>query len=53
MKIESIELRQITPLTLERFAAELADDGVGAPTIRKAMSMIQGMLGRAVAWAQV
>jgi integrase len=49
-RLGHLELRQITPLTLERFAAELADDGVGAPTIRKAMSMLQGMLGRAVAW---
>jgi len=49
-RLGHLELRQITPLTLEQFAAELADDGVGAPTIRKAMSMLQGMLGRAVAW---
>jgi integrase len=49
-RLGHLELRQITPLTLERFGAELADDGVGAATIRKAMSMLQGMLGRAVAW---
>ncbi|MGZ4288677.1 MAG: tyrosine-type recombinase/integrase [Solirubrobacteraceae bacterium] len=49
-RLGHLELRQITPLTLEHFAAELADDGVGAATIRKAMSMLQGMLGRAVAW---
>jgi integrase len=49
-RLGHLQLRQITPLTLERFAAELADDGVGAATIRKAMSMLQGMLGRAVAW---
>jgi integrase len=49
-RLGHLELRQITPLTLEQFAAELADDGVGAATIRKAMSMLQGMLGRAVAW---
>jgi integrase len=49
-RLGHLELRQITPLALEQFAAELADDGVGAATIRKAMSMLQGMLGRAVAW---
>jgi integrase len=49
-RLGHLELRQITPLTLEQFAAELADDGAGAATIRKAMSMLQGMLGRAVAW---
>ena len=49
-RLGHLELRQITPLTLEQFAAELADDGFGAATIRKAMSMLQGMLGRAVAW---
>ncbi|MGZ4239052.1 MAG: N-terminal phage integrase SAM-like domain-containing protein [Solirubrobacteraceae bacterium] len=39
-RLGHLELRQITPLTLEHFAAELADHGVGAATIRKAMSML-------------
>ncbi len=43
-------LRNLTPEVLARFRADLAAAGVGDPTIRKLMSIVQGVLQRAVEW---
>jgi hypothetical protein len=43
-------LRNLTPEVLARFRADLGAAGVGDPTIRKLMSIIQGVLQRAVEW---
>jgi integrase len=43
-------LRNLTPEVLARFRADLAGAGVGDPTIRKLMSIVQGVLQRAVEW---
>jgi integrase len=43
-------LRNLTPEVLARFRADLAAGGVGDPTIRKLMSIVQGVLQRAVEW---
>jgi integrase len=45
-----MELRQITPLVLSEFVAELHDDGVGVPTIRSCLGLLQSMFARAVEW---
>jgi hypothetical protein len=37
-------LRNLTPEVLARFRADLAAAGVGDPTIRKLMSIVQGVL---------
>jgi integrase len=46
-------LRELTPEIVARFRADLERDGVGAPTVRKALSMLQGMLSRAVEWRRI
>lgn len=43
-------LRDLTPEVLARFRADLARAGVGDATIRKALSIVQGVLQRAVEW---
>lgn len=43
-------LRNLTPEVLARFRADLAASDVGDPTIRKLMSIVQGVLQRAVEW---
>ena len=47
-RLGEYELRRITPAVIAEFADELRNDGVGAPTIRKVLSLLQGILGRAV-----
>lgn len=49
-RIGHLQLRQITPAVVDRLKSDLQDDGVGAPTIRKAMSLLQAILREAVAW---
>lgn len=52
-RVGHLELRQITPAVVDRLKTDLQDDGVGAPTIRKAMSLLQAMLRQAVAWDRI
>ena len=47
-RLGHMELRAITPGVVARFRADLEAAGVGAPTVRKTMSMLQAMLRRAV-----
>lgn len=49
-RVGHLELRKITPAVVDRLKTDLQNDGVGAPTIRKAMSLLQAMLREAVAW---
>jgi integrase len=49
-RLGQLQLRQITPNIVDQLKTELQNDGVGAPTIRKAMSLLQAMLRQAVAW---
>jgi integrase len=49
-RLGGMELRQITPLVLSEFVAELQQDGAGAPTIRSCLGLLQGMFARAVEW---
>jgi integrase len=44
------QLRQITPLVLSEFILELQEGGVGTPTIRSCLGLLQGMFARAVEW---
>jgi integrase len=46
-------LRNLTPQIIARFRADLAAAGVGDPTIRKLMSIVQGVLQRAVEWQRL
>jgi integrase len=47
-RLGHLELRAITPGVIARFRTDLEAAGVGAPTIRKTMSMLQAMFRRAV-----
>ena len=49
-RLGGYRLRNLTPEVLARFRADLAAAGVGDPTIRKLMSIVQGVLQRAVEW---
>jgi integrase len=51
-RICQLPMRQITPLVLYEYAAELEDDGVGAATIRGVLGMLQSMFQRAVEWGK-
>ena len=51
-RISQLPMRQITPLVLYEYAAELEDDGVGAATIRCVLGMLQSMFQRAVEWGK-
>ena len=46
-------LRDLTPQSVARYRAELEADGVGVEAIRKTLTMMQGVLQRAVEWQRV
>lgn len=52
-RIGGFELRQLTPELLEAFQADLRAAGVGDPTIRKTLAVVQGVLTRAVIWRRI
>jgi len=47
------ELRRLTPALIERFQADLRRQGVGDPTIIKTLTLLQGMLQRAIVWGRI
>jgi integrase len=47
-RLGELELRQLTPAVIAGFAAELRRDGIGDSTVRKVLSLLQGVLSRAV-----
>lgn len=52
-RLGHLELRQITPGVVARLKSDLQADGVGAPTIRKTLSLLQAMLRQALAWDRI
>ncbi len=52
-RLGSMRLNAITPEAVERFRAELEADGVGQPTIYRALALLQGILRRAVEWRRI
>lgn len=48
-----LQLRRLTPETLIRWRAAMTEQGVGDPTIRKAMAIVQSILARAVEWLRI
>lgn len=52
-RLGSMRLSTITPEVVERFRAELEADGVGQPTIYRALALLQGILRRAVEWRRI
>lgn len=47
-RLGGYELREITPMVVEDFREQMTRANVGAPTQRKAMMLVQGILRRAV-----
>src|SRR5215212_8469378 len=52
-RLGHLQLRELTPQTIARFRADLEQAGVGIEAIRKTMTMLQGVLQRAVEWGRV
>ena len=52
-RLGSLELRRITPEVVENFQRDLRKAGVGDPTILKTLSLLQGILRRAVIWRRI
>ena len=52
-RLGHLSLRELTPELITRFRLDLERTGVGQPTVRKALSMLQGMLARAVEWQRI
>jgi integrase len=52
-RLGHMQLRQITPLVLTRFRADLERDGVGQETIRRTLVLLQSIFARAVEWQRV
>jgi integrase len=52
-RLGGFELRRLTPAVIESFQAELRREGVGEPTILKTLTLLQGMLQRAVVWGRI
>ncbi len=52
-RLGQLQLRELTPQVIARFRAELEAAGVGNEAIRKTMTMLQGVLQRAVEWGRV
>lgn len=48
-RVGHLQLRQITPPVVQRLREEMEADGVGAPTIRRAMAILQAICRYAVA----
>lgn len=47
------QLREITPRVIEEWRYQLERKGVGAPTVRKSMTVLQSCLQRAVVWGEL
>jgi integrase len=52
-KLGGYRLRELSPSLISRFRMELERDGVGPEAIRKTMTIVQGMLQRAVEWEHI
>jgi integrase len=52
-RLGEYELRRITPAVIAEFADELRGDRVGDATVRKVLSLLQGVLGRAVVLGRI
>jgi integrase len=52
-RLGQYELRRISPSVIAEFADELRREGVGDATVRKVLSLVQGVLGRAVVLGRI
>jgi integrase len=52
-RLGDLALRDLTPETIQRFQVELQADGVGVVSIRKALTLLHGVLQRACEWGRI
>ena len=52
-RLGAMSLRELTPDLINRFRLELEADGVGPASIRKALTLLQGVLQRACEWGRI
>ncbi len=52
-RLGSIPLRELSPEVINRFRLELEADGVGPASIRKSLTLLQGVLQRACEWGRI
>lgn len=52
-RIGHLELRQLRPRVIDQLQRALLDDGVGPPTVRKALAVLSSMLAVAVIWDRI
>jgi integrase len=51
--IGGVELRQLRPVVLDRYLAQLQRDGLSPASVKKVAGMLQGVLQRAVEWERI
>src|SRR4051812_1868438 len=52
-RLGATRLHEITPELVEHFRSELEAEGVGQPTVYRALALLQGVLQRAVEWRRI
>ena len=52
-RLGGLQLRQLTPGLVAEFQSELRAAGVGEPTIRKTLALLQAVCREAVTWGRV
>src|SRR5690349_7750784 len=52
-RLGAVQLTQLTPGVVDEFQAELRAAGVGEPTIRKTLALLQAICREAVTWGRI
>jgi integrase len=52
-RLGALRLQEIRPELIEQYRSELEAEGVGQPTIYRALALLQGVLQRAVEWRRI
>lgn len=52
-RLGAVQLRQLTPSVIAEFQSELRGAGVGEPTIRKTLALLQAICREAVTWGRL
>ena len=52
-RLGALPLQRITPEVVERFKSDLREAGVGDPSVRKTLALLQTILQRAVVWRRI
>lgn len=52
-RLGGVQLGQLNPGVIDAFQAELRKDGVGEPTIRKTLALLQAICREAVTWGRI